>query len=65
MNRNRIAPADFLVMLAGLAILTGAYTFALHRIDSERAPAVSCTTDSECAMTPDCLADPTCDGGPA
>lgn len=28
------------------------------------APIAQCTTDAECAMTPDCLADPTCDGGP-
>lgn len=54
--------------LALLAVVAGYgcaahLDWADHRAAEARAYA-ACETDTDCAQTPACLADPTCDGGP-
>ena len=49
-----------------LALLIAGCGLALALIagDASQRPPFNCSTDAECALMPDCLADPTCDGGP-
>jgi len=41
-----------------------ALSVALILGDVSQRPPFSCSTDAECALMPDCLADPACGGGP-
>jgi len=49
-------------LIALLAILAFAL-FGPHELSKAR-DATGCSTDYECSLAPECLSDPTCDGGP-
>jgi hypothetical protein len=50
---------SFLIIFGTLAYVLFLWISALR---SE--PEFTCTTDWECSQTPECLAEPGCDGGP-
>ena len=41
-----------------------ALALALVAADASHRPPFNCSTDAECALMPECLAEPACDGGP-
>lgn len=67
-NPDRLrVPRDVLAFALAFAALVALFFFApvITRAAMPDAPtAATCATDSECAMTPECRADATCDGGP-